>query len=245
MRASLRDLQRITSDHRNDELVRVDKNLPRSGKDEQRENLAQLVEDLGTVRRVRPQVEEWARRQAVVEEVQDVERYEVAKGDLADRLASLTDLFEGLGIDVGSTPSVDELERKYPAVSDLVDRHIRDIDNMGPGPAQRFAEQVQARGAVAISSDEDVVVAVGREIRDSLPELRALQNHVSLLKATADAGVDPADWDEKHCRILDDLDRVHGPTVPLPDQPDSRPSLPFDVEYRLREWGLLSTDGSE
>ena len=245
MTATLKNLERLADSRRMEELIRMDRNLPRTGNDEQRERLAQMIEDLKTARGVKVQRTEWARRQAEIEEVQDEQRYEVAKGELAGERADLVQLFLALGVDVDRDSTIGKLENSYLAVSDLVDRHVRDVKNMGPDPAKRFAAELETRGAVPIESDEDAVIVLGREIRDSLPGLRALEQQVASLKAKVDEGVDPADWDEKYCETLDELTRVLGPSVPLPNEPDPRPSFPVEVEQRLSDWGLLGGGGSE
>ena len=245
MTATLKDLERLADRRQIEELIRVDRNLPRTGNGEQRERLTQMVEDLKTARGVKVRLAGWARRQAEIEEVQDEQRYEVAKGELAGERADLVQLFLALGIDVDRDSTVGELDNAYLSVSDLVDLHVRDVKNMGPDPARRLAAELEARGAVSIESEEDAVIAVGRSIRDSLPGLRALQQQVASLKATVDQGVDPADWDEKYCEMLDELTRVLGPGVPLPSEPDPRPSLSVQAEQRLAEWGLLGKERSE
>ena len=245
MTATLRDLERLANSRQIEELIRMDRNLPRTGNGEQRERLAQMVEDLKTASGVKVQLARWTGHQAEVEEAQDEHRYEVAESELAAEQEDVVQLFLALGIDVDRDSTVGELEDAYPSVSDRVDRHIRDVKNMGPDPAKRLAAEFEAMGAVPIESDEDVVIVVGRTIRDALPGLRALEQQAASLKATVDQGVDPADWDEKHCETLDELAWVLGPSVPLPSEPDPRPSLSVEVEQRLSDWGLLGKERPE
>ena len=245
MTATLRDLQRLADRRQIEELIRVDQNLPRTGNGEQRERLTQMIEDLKTVRGVKVRLADWTGHQAEVEEAQDEHRYEVAESELAAEQENVVQLFLALGIDVDRDSTIGKLEDSYLAVSDLVDRHVRDVKNMGPDPAKRLAAELETRGAVPIESDEDAVIVLGREIRDSLPGLRALEQQVASLKAKVDEGVDPADWDEKYCEMLDELTKVIGRSVPLPNEPDPRPSLSVEVEQRLSDWGLLGKERSE
>ena len=236
---TLKELRRIASEPRLAEMIRVDQQLPRNRGDEGRDRFAQLVAAVKGVRKTLKQTEPWAARQAEVESEKLQERYEVAYLEHQQRLSLIAELFEYVGLEQPA-PTLGAIKAAYLDAGDVVARHVRDLETMGPSRRAKLAEEVSRRGGVQTAQEPDLVVEAGRAIRDALPGLRDWQTYVDRLGERAELGIDPADWDETWCTMMDELQRsLIYPMIASPLDPDPRPELQADVEQRLFEWNLL------
>jgi hypothetical protein len=210
------------------------RSVPRSSGSHEYQRIEQYLKDLQVLRGVERDLSAWAEKGAAEEDANQqarLDHMETAHNQEVVEAAGLFALFE---IELPTPLSVSGLHAAWPAVSDYVDRHLRDQRNL----ETRSARFSGGEGRVSVEVDDDPVVDTARRIRDSLPALEASQQELDRLRAKVEAGVDPLDFDDRHCAILDDMERTHGPMVQLPDVPDPRPMLPPDVADRLRGFGL-------
>lgn len=236
MSISLEALREFLGSRRVRELEAAHQTIPLSQRQGMLSGLSQFHTDLGNARRYEPVLTEWATQQAETEE--DVRRLKAsdAKRHMEDVVGELISLYEEIGVDFEGESSPHVLREAWNALSQRVDGHIRDRRNLGPTRLEKAELDLQQQGAVAIEERSDPLIEGARAIREGLSKLEVADEYAQALQSNIE--VDPAELDRKWCLWLEDLEKVHGPTVPNPLSIDYRPFLSPELEQRLREWGL-------